>query len=346
MKKNITALDVAKKAGVSPTTVSFVLNNVTGMRIPDQTRQRVLQAAEELNYHPNSSAQKMARGKTNVIGLVIRQNPEKAYADLFLPQVMQGINSVTRKAGYHILLIPLPPEEDGGEFSRLIRERHVDGLLISGPTEEDDLELNSLFEEGAKIVLMGALKDSMIPMVDIDNRKAACEAVSHLLDLNHQHIAFISNAPFNYLSSQDRLAGYKEALESKGISFNKDLIFIADRTPESGHLAMKSLLSRNNFPSAVFIASDTVALGALHTLHEANIKIPDEMAVVGFDDIPLSEYINPPLSTVHLPAYSLGQASASLLIQQLTEQIPQQDQILLKTRLVIRSTSGKQVISP
>ncbi len=344
MKKNSTVLDVANKAGVSPTTVSFVLNKVDRMRIPDQTRQRVLQAAEELNYHPNSSAQKMARGKTNVIGLVIRQNPEKAYADLFLPQVMQGINSVTRRAGYNILLIPLPPEEDGGEFSRLIRERHVDGLLISGPTE-DDLELNNLFKEGAKIVLIGALKDSVIPMVDIDNRKAAYEAVTHLLDFNHKQIAFISNAPFNYLSSQDRLAGYKEALESRGILINEEFIFMADRTPESGYLAMKSLLSQNKIPSAVFIASDTVALGALHALHEANIKIPDDMAVIGFDDIPLSEFINPPLSTVHLPAYSLGQASASLLIQQLTEQIPQREQIFLKTRLVIRSTSGKPVIS-
>lgn len=344
MKKNITALDVAKKAGVSPTTVSFVLNKVDGMRIPDQTRQRVLQAAEELNYHPNSSAQKMARGKTNVIGLVIRQNPEKAYADLFLPQVMHGINSVTRRAGYNILLIPLPPEENGGEFYRLIRERHVDGLLISGPTE-DDLELNNLFKEGAKMVLMGALKDSLIPMVDIDNHKAAYEAVTHLLDFNHKQIAFISNAPFNYLSSQDRLAGYKEALNSRGILINEEFIFMADRTPESGYLAMKSLLSQKKIPSAVFIASDTVALGALHALHEANIKIPDDMAVIGFDDIPLSEFINPPLSTVHLPAYSLGQASASLLIQQLTEQIPQQEQIFLKTRLVIRSTSGKPVIS-
>lgn len=340
MIKRVTAQDVAERAGVSSTTVSFVMNKVQGMRIMDETRQRVLKAAQELNFHPNSSAQKTARGRTNVIGLVLRQDPEKAYSDLFLPQVMQGINSVTKPAGYQILFTPLPPEDGDKDFHRLIQERHVDGLIVSGPTE-DDLELNELFENGAKIVLMGNLRNSKVPLVDIDNQKAAEKAVTHLVDLGHKRVAFISNAPLNYSSSRDRLEGYKDTLINKQISFDENLVFIADRTPESGAKAMKLLLSLEELPTAVFIASDTVALGCMHVLHENKINIPDEMAVIGFDDIPLSEFLNPPLSTIHLPAYSLGQTAASMLIQQITEELPQQNQVMLQTRLVIRESSGK-----
>lgn len=342
MNKRITAQDVAEKAGVSPTTVSFVLNNVEGMRITDETRRKVLQAAEELDYHPNSSAQKMARGRTDVIGLILRQDPEKAYADLFLPSVMQGVNSIVRPGGYQILFIPLPPEDTGRDFTRLIQERHVDGLIISGPTD-NDLELNDLYQKNAKIVLIGKLHGSNVPYVDIDNKEAAAKAVEHLISLGHQRIAFISNAPLIYASSRDRLEGYRSALNKNNLDADEKKVFFADYTPESGYEATKLLLTQNVHPTAIFVASDTVALGVLHALNEENIQIPEEMAVIGFDDIPISKFLNPPLSTVHSPAYSLGQAAASMLIQQLNEGTPLQDQVILHTRLIVRESSKKSL---
>lgn len=342
MIKRATAQDVAKAAGVSPTTVSFVLNNIEGMRISKETRNRVLEAAKSLNYHPDSSARKMARGKTSVIGLILRQNPEKAYADLFLPDVMQGISSVIRENDYQMLFIPLPPEDKEKSYSKLINERHVDGLIVSGPTE-DDYELVEVFNEGAKIVMMGKIRGSNIPFIDIDNVKSAETAVSHLISLGHERIALITNAPLEFDSSSDRFKGYKNILAKNNIPFNENLIFYGDRTPESGYSAMKALIELDPLPTAVFIASDTVALGGLNALYEKGIRVPDDIAIVGFDDIALARYVNPPLTTVHLPAYSLGLGAASMLIQQINNESVESNEIILQTRLIVRQSSGTNI---
>lgn len=342
MIKRVTAQDVAKAAGVSPTTVSFVLNNIEGMRISKETRDRVLEVAKSLNYHPDSSAQKMARGKTSVIGLVLRQNPEKAYADLFIQDVMQGISNVIRENGYQLLFIPLPPEDKESSYGKLINERHVDGLIVSGPTDQD-YELVEVFNEGAKIVLMGKIRGSKIPFIDIDNIKSAELATSHLVSLGHKDIAMITNASLNYDSSKDRYEGFRNVLKKNNIALREEWVFLGDRTPESGYEAMRQLLAQKSQPSAVFIASDTVALGAMNACYEKNLKVPDELAIVGFDDIALARYVIPPLTTIHLPAYSLGLGAASMLIQQLNDEFIESNEIILQTKLVIRESSGKNV---
>lgn len=340
MEKRVTAQDVAKEAGVSPTTVSFVLNNVEGVNIREDTRARVLEAAKNLNYHPNSSAQKMARGKTYVIGLILRQNTDQAYADLFLPQVMEGISFITRQNGYQILFFPLPPEEKEEGFLKLIHERHVDGLIVSGPTEDDRI-LDDLYKNGTAIVLLGQMKGSPIPYADIDNLNAAAKAVRHLVNSGHKRIGFISNAPLTYTSSSARLEGYKQVLEESGLAYDENLVQIADRTPQEGYQAMSAMLQADPLPSAVFVASDTVAVGCLHALSEKGLRIPDDMAIIGFDDIPISKFLNPSLSTIHLPAFSLGQAAAGLLIQQLENGTNIQEEIILKNKLIIRDSTIK-----
>lgn len=342
MIKRVTAQDVAKAAGVSPTTVSFVLNNIEGMRISRKTRDRVLEVAKSLNYHPDSSAQKMARGKTSVIGLVLRQNPEKAYADLFIQDVMQGISNVIRENGYQLLFIPLPPEDKESNYSKLINERHVDGLIVSGPTDQD-YELVDVYKEGAKIVLMGKIRGSNIPFIDIDNVKSAEIATAHLVSLGHTDIAMITNASMNYDSSKDRYQGFQNVLKKNKIALREEWVLLGDRTPESGYDAMQQLLSQKQRPSAVFIASDTVALGAMNACYEKKIKVPDDLAIVGFDDIALSRYVIPPLTTVHLPAYSLGLGAATMLIQQLNNEFIESNEIILQTKLVIRESSGKTI---
>jgi DNA-binding LacI/PurR family transcriptional regulator len=239
-------------------------------------------------------------------------------------------------------LIPLPPEEKDKTYSRLINERHVDGLIVSGPTE-DDQDLLDAFNNGAKIVLMSKVPGSNIPFIDINNQKGAEIAVSHLVELGHKHIAAISNAPLNYSGSKERIKGYKNVLQRNNLRIDDELIFIGDRTPESGYKAMKTLLKKNSLPSAVFIASDTVALGALNALYENNVKVPDDIAIVGFDDIALAQYVIPPLTTVHLPAYSIGLGAASMLIQQLNNNFKESREIILQTRLIIRESSGKRI---
>lgn len=336
-KSRITSHDVAKMAGVSRTTVSFVLNNVSGVRISEATRQRVLDAARELKYYPDSAGRNLVSGKSYTLGLVIRQTPEQVYSDAFLPQVMLGISQAAALHNYHLLLNPLKPEERKG-YARLIHENHVDGILLSGP-RTDDQELLDLFENQVPILLLGQLPESQIPVVDINAIQGAVDIVRHLIDLGHRRIAMITNGPLTYTSAEQRRKGYQLALESAGLQYDPHLVKQASFTPASGYSAMQELLKIRSLPSAVFIASDVVAIGALLAVKHAGLNIPRDMAIVGFDDIPLAEYFDPPLTTVRLPAYGLGWASGERLIRLIQGEKLMEHELLLDTELVIRASS-------
>lgn len=341
MAKRPTAKEVAELAGVSRTTVSFVLNNVDGVKISKETREKVLEAAKQLKYYPDSTARRMVSGETRVIGFVLRQSPDQAYSDHFLPQVLNGVSRATSSNDYRMLFEPILPEDRSGLYSQLIHERHVDGIILSGP-RSDDTELVALAAEGASIVLMGQLPGSGLPFVDVDNLGGARTATNHLIRLGHQDIGFIANAPPVYTASADRLAGYRAALEEAGISFSGDLVRYGNFTVQSGYERMKELLDSKSRPTAFFVASDTVALGAIQAIHERNLKIPADVAIVGFDDIPLAPYIDPPLTTVRLPAYELGWGSADLLIRLLSDEDVKNSEIFLETELVIRDSCGSK----
>ena len=168
------------------------------------------------------------------------------------------------------------------------------------------------------------------------------KATDHLIKLGHQRIGLITNAPTIYTASATRLEGYRQALETAGITFDETLIRYGDYTPESGFLAMEELLDIDLPPTAVFVASDSVALGAMHAIHQRNLQIPGDMAVVGYDDVPLARFLYPPLTTIRLPAYDLGRAAADMLIGMLNteESTKKPPGILLDTELVIRETCG------
>ncbi|MCC7450923.1 MAG: LacI family DNA-binding transcriptional regulator [Anaerolineae bacterium] len=338
MAKRVTSKDIAELAGVSRTTVSFVLNNVSGMRIPEETRQRVLDAARRLNYHPDAAARSMASGRTSVIGFVVRQNPEQAFADLFLPQVLHGLTASASALGYRTLFEPIPPGTQGEAYTSLIRQRHVDGLVLSGPRLDDE-DLLRIYAEGAPVVLMGQLPHTNIPYVDVDNVGGAARATQHLIDLGHRRIGLITNAPLVYTASADRRAGYRQALESAGLAYDESLVRYGDFSPQGGAIAMRDLLEVQPRPTAMFVASDTVALGALQAIRQYNISVPNDLALVGFDDIPLVGFIDPPLTTIRLPAYGLGWSAAELLIRKIGGD-DENLSVLLDTELVIRESCG------
>ena len=343
MAKRATAREVAELAGVSRTTVSFVLNNIAGMRISEETRQRVLDAARQLNYHPDATARRMVSGRTNVIGFVLRQYPDQAFADQFLPQVLGGLGQAAVAQGYHILLEPIPPENHTGAYAQLIRERHVDGIVLSGPRFADR-DLLSVQAEGAPVVLMGHLPDTNLPFVDVDNVDGARRATQHLLGLGHRRVALITNAPLAYTASADRLAGYRQALGATGLPFDESLVRYGAFTPQSGEAAMMELLTLTPRPTAVFVASDAVALGALQAIRKRSLRVPHDLALVGFDDIPLAGFIDPPLTTVRLPAAGLGWGAADLLIRLITaEEAIRNPNVILETELVVRASSGANV---
>ncbi len=329
--------DVASKAGVSRTTVSFVLNDVPGVKITEETRQRVLDAARELNYYPTAAARSLASGKTHRIGLILGEGQQRLGADAFLPAFLQGVTASVHRRGY-LLMLQLAEDVPSHEaYARLIREQHVDGLILSGPRSDDPL-LPQLAEEKFPLILHGRPSGHDFPCVDVDNQAGAYKAVSHLIGLGHRRIGFISNAPLSYAGAQDRFAGYKQALADHDIPDDPDLVRTAAFLPEAGRSAMEQLLDVPERPTAVFGASDVVALGALGAIHGAGFCIPDDVAVVGFDDISLAAHAHPPLTTVRVPAYGLGWTAAEVLIARIEGDAV--SSVTLDTELVIRESCG------
>jgi LacI family transcriptional regulator len=272
----------------------------------------------------------------------LRQTPDQVFSDRFLPQVLLGLSKAATVQGYHLLIEPAPPEGNQSDYTRLIRERHVDGIILSGPRFDDE-DLIRMHLDDVPIVLMGQLPHTDLPFVDVDNVGGAMLATQHLVNLGHRRIGFVSNAPLTYTASADRLAGYQRALLAAEIYYDEALVRYGDFTPASGEAAMKDLLQVDPRPTAVFIASDTVLVGALKVIRAAGLDIPNDLALVGFDDIPLTEFIDPPLTTIRLPAYGLGWGAAEMLIRRINQESIKQPGVLLETALVVRKSSGVRI---
>lgn len=331
-----TSRDVARLAGVSRTTVSLVLNDVPDVKISPETRERVRAAARELDYYPDVSARRLVSGKTRTIALIWHRGPAQTYRDAVLPGFLQGMTRSAQKMGYHVLFRPIDPDDS---YVELARGRHTDGLVLSGP-RSDDPHLLELHEEGFPLVLHGQLPGTDIPSVDIDNIRAAEMAVNHLIALEHRHIVMVTNAPPPYTACCQRMEGYRQALEGSGIPYDESLIQFGNFDEESGQRAMENLLTHNEQPTAAFIASDMVAIGAIRSIRDRGLRVPDNIAVVGFDDIAAARFMVPALTTIHVPTYGLGWSAAEVLIR-IIEQDPQsQSQVLLDTELVVRESCG------
>lgn len=341
-RKRATSADVARLAGVSRTTVSFVLNERPDANIADETRQRVRDAAAQLGYHVHGAARALAGGASQTIGLVLRQQPDQAAADALLADTLWGIGEEVHKYGYRVLVEPLPPE--GGSYAGLVRSQRVDGLIVSGP-RRDDSELASLVEDEYPIILQGSLPGVAASSIDVDNRAGAAAAVRHLIDLGHRQIGCITNAPRAYTAAEERLQGYRDALEACGLRYDEALVVEGGFDATSGWHAMRSLLARDVALTAVFVASDVVAFGALRALREAGRHVPGDVSVAGFDDIPLARHFDPPLTTVHLPARSLGEAAGRALVERLAGR-PVASRTLLDTELVVRDSTAPPRSSP
>jgi LacI family transcriptional regulator len=334
--KRVTSQDVADLAGVSRTTVSFVLNNVKGMNISSETRQKVLEAAERLSYIPDASAQALASRRTKAIGLVMTRSPHHIATDAFLPQIIGGLMDVVKERKLRLLIESVEAEHQDRAYLELARAKHIDGMILLTP-RIDDAGLKKLAQVDIPTVLMGELAGTNLYSVDVDNRLAARNAVEYLIKIGHTRIACITNAPQNFTSGFDRMLGYKDALISAGISFDDRLIRYGDFDPQSGYKQMKSLLSDRLF-TALFVASDNVAIGAKAALREAGLRVPEDISMIGFDDIPWAQYSDPPLTTIRLPAQQLARTACVVLMDLLQGIEPSTRQLVLDTELVIRKS--------
>ena len=339
-RKRVTSQDVADLAGVSRTTVSLVLNEVEGTHISSETRQRVREAAEELGYIPNATAQALATRRAMAIGLVMTRSPHHIASDAFLPQILGGLLDIVKQHKLRLLIESVEAEHQDQVYLELARAKHIDGMILLTP-RINDTGFKKLEEVDVPAVLMGNLEDSKLYSVDVDNRLAAMKATQYLHDLGHTRIACISNARPSYSAAPDRVLGYKEALQAAGITPDEDLIQYADFDPQSGFDCTQRLLSTGKSFTAVFVASDNVAMGVKAALREAGLQIPEDVSIIGFDDIPWAKYSDPPLTTVRLPAQRMASEACLMLLELMRGLEPEVRHLVLDTELVERKSCRK-----
>ena len=345
ISRRVTSQDVAKRAGVSRTTVSLVLNRVEGVQISEQTRKRVIRIANELGYVPEAAAQALASRRSQFIGLILSRNPEHIATDAFLSQIINSLVEMVRQNGMRLLIDIVEDTQHRDSYLELAWGRRIDGILLSGP-RVDDQALMTLEQDGFPTVLMGDLPNTNFCSVDVDNRAAAKLAVAHLLKLGHRRIACITNASLVYTAAVERLEGYRDALVAAGIPYDPGLVRHGDFGPESGRRQMNALLKLKNPPTAAFIASDVVAIGAMSAIRARGLAIPDDIAVVGFDDVPFARYVDPPLTSIHLPAVELARKATEILLHLIRREEPQIRNVVLDTQLVVRASCGAQAAAP
>ncbi len=337
--KRVTSQDVADAAGVSRTTVSMVLNDVPGAKISEETRQRVLKVAQKLGYVPDAAAQALASRRSQIIGLVQARQTHHIIADAFLNQMVGGLLQSVHRHDMRLLIDIVEPEHQKETYLRLVRAKHIDGLLLAGPRIDDE-GLRALEEDRFPTVLIGYQPDIALCSVDVDNRAAARMAVAHLIQLGHERIACITNAPPTYGAPVERLAGYRDALEAAGLVYDEGLVRYGDYDLTSGYEQMKDLLEEGPEFTAAFVSSDVVALGAMAAIQERGLRVPEDIAMVGFDDVPFARHTNPRLTTIHVPAVEMARWACEMLIQLIQQGELSNPHRILDTHLVVRESCG------
>lgn len=337
MHSRPTIQDVARRAGVSRQTVSRVLNNKGEVR--PETRERVLAAIEELNYRPNAVARSMVRGHTCTLGCIA-----PSLTDFTFASIIEGAQAEARRQGYFILTGSAPTE---GEVESLLEEflhRQVDGLMVFNPYADDRFRyLLPLIQNGIPVVYLGNTpRTEPISSVRCDDRDGGLRATRYLLELGHRVIATITG-PLNEECAEDRLRGYRQALAEQGLPLDDRLIAHGDWSAISGYRATRALLGAGIPFTAIFAQNDQMAIGAIRALREAGLQVPRDVSVIGFDDIPLASYFDPPLTTLRQPMTELGERAARLLIAAIRQPNPIPERLLLPARIVERASCAAPV---
>lgn len=335
MAKKVTIRDVAAAAGVSYQTVSRVLNDRPD--VAEDTRQRVHQVILELGYRPSAIARSLISNHTYTLGLITSD-----FSDYFFTQVIVGAEAEARRHDYFFMLCSTERNlDDEPEFFRLLTERNVDGILFARPsTEQDSRHILSLLQQGMPLVTTAYHMPGIpLTVVDVDNVDGGFRATRCLIDGGHQHIATITGPP-DWKSVNDRLHGYQLALQQAGLPFTDLLLDAGDWSYESGYRAMQRLLERAPQLTAVFAHNDQMAIGAIRALLEAGRRIPEDVAVVGYDDIPAAAYSYPPLTTIRQPMRKVGKVATQLLIEAIRNPNTEKKEVLLKPELIRRESCG------
>jgi len=328
-----TSRDVAKRAGVSVATVSRVLNESSSVS-PD-SRRKVLQAIQALDYQPSRAAQQLRARRGRVLGLIISdiQNP-------FFTSVVRGIEDLAHEHGYSLVLCN---SDENAEKERLyvnvMRAEGAAGVILAA-VSEDSPYVHSLVGQRIPVVAIDRrLKDASIDSVCVDNVEAAREAVSTLIDMGHRRIGLIA-VPLSITTGRDRHAGYLRAFHERRLKVSREWIRFGDTRETGGYACAGELLQLDSPVTALFTTNSLMTLGALRRIHESGLQIPQDISIIGFDDMPWASLLRPALSNVAQPTYELGRTAAQLLLERLENPQRPPAHVVLKTRLVMRDSAA------
>ncbi len=327
-----TIQEVAKKAGVSPTTVSHVINN--SRFVADETRQRVEAAMEELHYRPNALARSLRRGQTHTLGLILPDN-----SNPFFAEIAHSIETAAFEQGYSVILCNTEDDLDKEDlYVDVLSNKQVDGMIFVAAGNQTG-SLHALLRHKLPVVIV----DRDLPEVDVDavltdNQQGGYLATQHLIALGHQRIGCIAG-PSHLTPSAQRVTGYREALMEAGLAVDDALIVRGDFHPESGCRAARALLDCHDAPTAIFACNDLMAVGVLRTVLELGRRVPDDLMIVGFDDIELASYTTPALTTVAQPKVEMGKQAVQMLIERMADKNRPLQRKVLQPKLIIRGSA-------
>jgi DNA-binding LacI/PurR family transcriptional regulator len=343
-RQKVTSKDVAKAAGVSQATVSYVLNNVEQANISVETRQRVLQMANDLGYTPNVVAQSLVQGRSKNIGMALFHPHEQIFIDPWFPNIMTGFGSVIQQYGFRLLVEIANNKQQYASIINLLHGHEVAGMVVQSTLGSEFISAE-LVNQGVPVVIVGNLSEHIHYSVSSDNLTGVRMMINHLVELGHQRIACITYAPESTVEhAADRLTTYYETLAAAGISPDPSLVRFGAFDPLSGYEAMRDLLRCKPLPTAVFGMNDTMAIAAMAAIQEAGLRVPEDIAVAGFDDDRLSAFTTPPLTTIHESQREIGQHAGEMLIGLLNDIEPVVANLKLPTRLVIRKSCGAHLV--
>lgn len=326
---------VAKLAHVSRSVVSRVLNNHPN--VSDEARNRVKTVVEEYNYRPNSVARSLATSSTYQIGVLSGIFGEESLGNGYWTLLYLGIFEECIRHGYYVRLSFYSPSMNKELHDLILNEHHLDGVICLNE-EVTEFTLKTFVDKDIPLVLVGHNpKYPDISSVDVDNYDGAFQAVEHLTSLGHKNIGGMFGDQ-NVEETEHRINGYRDALARAGIDSQKEHIEIGSYSQRDGHKTMEKWIKKYPEMTAVFCASDTLAMGALLALYEHGISVPEQFSVVGFDGLPISKYMIPPLTTIAQPTYVKGEKAAHLLIEQIKNKDIEVTHINLKPELLVRKS--------
>src|SRR5829696_774483 len=329
-----TIREVAESAGVSYATVSHVINNTR--LVSPETRERVVAAMDALHYRPNALARSLRQGKTNTIGLVLPDS-----ANPFFAEISRSIEDEAFKKGYSVFLCNTELDTQRELFYvDVLSKKQVDGIIFVAAGDQAD-SLDFLLRQNMPVVMI----DRDLPNVEVDavltdHQLGGFLATHHLIELGHRRIACIAG-PSTITPSAERMTGYERALEQAGLSYDEHLIIRGDYHAQSGMEITHSILKLNPRPTAIFALNDLMALGALRAAAEAGYSVPTDLAVVGYDDLELAQFTNPPLTTIAQPKKEIGFQAINLLVDRMSRKNLPPSRVVLAPELIIRRSTRK-----